>query len=66
MKRKNRTQEMIKLIKYVAESKGDVKAKIATLIQTRREEKSKLIINACNKYLDELYNQKYELLKRGV
>ena len=64
--RKNRTNEIIKLIKLTYTSKGDVRQKIALLINTRSSEKSKLIQNACNKYLDLLYNQKYEMLKRGA
>lgn len=64
--RKNRTREIIKLIKLTYTTKGDVRQKIALLINTRRVEKSNLIQKACNKYLDLLYNQKYELLKRGA
>lgn len=64
--KKNKTREMVKLIKLTYNSKGEIRQKIAFLINTRKSEKSNLIINACNKYLDLLYNQKYELLKRNA
>lgn len=61
--RKNRTNEIIKLIRLTYTSKGDIRKKIALIINTRRNEKSKLIQNACNKYLDLLYAKKYAMLK---
>ena len=64
--RKNRTKEIIKLVKKVYEGKSTIQNKIIVLINTRSSEKSKLIQNACNKYLDKLYNQKYIMLGASV
>lgn len=64
--KKNRTREIVKLIKLTYSSKGDIQQKVAIIINTRKVEKSNLIIDTCNKYLDLLYNQKYELLKRNA
>ncbi len=64
--KKNRTREIVRLIKLTYSSKGDIQQKVAIIINTRKVEKSNLIIDTCNKYLDLLYNQKYELLKRNA
>ena len=64
--RKNRTNEIIKLVKKIYEGTSSIQDKIRVLINTRSSEKSKLIQNACNKYLDKLYNQKYIMLGATV
>lgn len=64
--KKNRTNEIIKLVKKIYEGTSSIQDKIRILINTRSSEKSKLIQNACNKYLDKLYNQKYIMLGASV
>ena len=53
-------------IKKVYEGRASITQKIATLIITRRENHGNYDIqNECSKYLELLYEEKYERLKNG-
>ena len=59
-------ETMIKLIKAVYEGKSTIEQKIAILILTRRENHGNTKIqNACNFYLDKLYDKKYTEARNG-
>ena len=54
------------IIEEVNNGKASVGQKIQTLVKIRRESHGNdAIQNKCNKYLDELYNKKYEMLSKG-
>ena len=54
------------VIEEIFNGRASVKQKIQALVMIRRDNHGKPEIqNKCNKYLDELYNKKYEMLERG-
>lgn len=65
-KHDTKEQIILKMIQEIHNSPANIGQKIQAFIKIRRENhNNEEIQNNCNKYLDELYNKKYEMLSKG-